>query len=111
MDTGVLSVILHQWPYPHHWLRVCSTIMFIANLCLFVFFGSIYLLRWTYFRRSTFMRTSSDAEEIALQACPAITWLTLTMQVQLTCAQSWGYGFTILAFVMWWIALVWVVTI
>jgi tellurite resistance protein TehA-like permease len=85
--------------------------MFVLNLCLFLLFGCIYVIRWTYFRRSTFMRTSSDAEEIALQACPAITWLTLTMQVQLTCAQSWGYGFTILAFVMWWIALVWVVTI
>lgn len=111
MDTGVLSIILHQFPYPSHWTRVLSTIMFTANVVLSLTFGTMYLIRWTLFRRSTFRRTASDAEEIALQACPAITWLTLTIQAQLTCAQSWGYGFTILALTMWWIGLVWVVVL
>ena len=58
-----------------------------------------------------FRKTRQDAEEIALQAAPAITWLTITMQVQLTCAQSWGYTFTIIAYVMWCIAIPWVGTI
>ena len=110
MDTGVLSIILHQFPYPSHWTRVCSTILFVLNLVLFLLFITIYLLRWTVYRTSTFSHTSVDAEEIALQACPIITWLTLTIQVQLICAQSWGYGFTILAFVMWWISLLWIKT-
>lgn len=100
MDTGVLSIVFHQFAYPSHWTRVISTIMFVLNIVLSLVIGSIYSLRWTVFRRATFMRTSSDAEEIALQACPAITWLTLTIQVQLICAQSWGYGWTVLAFVM-----------
>lgn len=111
MDTGVLSIILHQFPYPSHWTRVCSTILFVTNIVLFLNFSTIYLLKWTRFRKITFDHVRKDCEEIALQACPAITWLTLVTQVQLTCAQSWGYGFTILAFVMWWIGLVCVLTV
>ena len=111
MDTGVLSIILHQFPYPSHWTRVCSTIMFIFTIVLFLSFGTIYILRWTIYFKTTLRDVRKDPEEIALQACPAITWLTLTEQVQLTAAQSFGYGFTVLAFVMWWIALVWVLSI
>jgi len=85
--------------------------MFVTNIVLSLIIGSVYVLRWTLYRKSTYQKTSADAEEIALQAAPAITWLTITIQVQLTCAQSWGYGFTIVALCMWWIGLVWVVTI
>ncbi|KPI36519.1 Sulfite efflux pump SSU1 [Cyphellophora attinorum] len=111
MDTGVLSVVLRQFPYPSHWTRVCSAIMFVTTVVLAATFASIYLIRWTRFRKDTFNATHLEAEEIALQACPAITWALITIQVQLTCAQSWGYGCTILAYVMWWIGLVWIVSI
>lgn len=85
--------------------------MFITNIVLSLIIGSIYILRWSFFFRSTYRQISSNAEEIALQAAPAITWLTITIQVQLTCAQSWAYGFTVLALCMWWIGLVWVVAV
>lgn len=111
MDTGVLSVILHQFPYPSHWTRVCSTIMFITNIVLFFTIGTVYLLRWVLFFKSTRLACRDDPEEIALQACPAIAWITLTIQVQITCAESWGYGWTILALTMWWISLIWVMAI
>ena len=111
MDTGVLSVILHQFPYPSHWTRVCSTIMFVANIVLFLTISTLYLLRWVLFYRSTQRACRSDPEEIALEACPAIAWLTLTIQVQVTCAENWGYGWTILAYVMWWVALIWILAI
>ena len=106
-----MSIILRQFPYPSHWTRVCSSILFIFNIILSLVFGTIYLLRWTIFFKTTLRDVHKDTEEIALQACPAITWLTLTVQVQLTAAQSWGYGFTILAFAMWWIALLWMLFI
>jgi tellurite resistance protein TehA-like permease len=111
MDTGVLSIILRHFPYPSHWTRVCSTIMFVLEIVLFLAFGTIYVLRWTLFYTWTSKHVGGDSEEIALQACPAITWLTIVIQVQLTCAESWGYGFTILAYVMWWIGLIWVMSI
>jgi tellurite resistance protein TehA-like permease len=111
MDTGVLSIIFHQFPYPSHWTRVISTIMFVLNIVLSLVIFTIYLLRWTLFSRDTFRLTSTDAEQLALQACPSITWITLTIQVQLTCAQAWGYGWTIASICMWWIALVWVLGI
>jgi tellurite resistance protein TehA-like permease len=111
MDTGVLSLILHGFPYPSHWTRVCSTIMFVMDVVIFLILGTVYLTRWIIFRKYTYYHTRRDSEEIALQACPCIQWLTITVQVQLTCGESWGYGFTILAYVMWWIGLLWVITI
>lgn len=84
--------------------------MLVTNVLLFLIFETIYILRWTLFRRFTYEHVRKDSEEIALQVCPAISWLTITIQVQFTCAEFWGYGFTLLAFVMWWIGLVWVIS-
>lgn len=110
MDTGVLSIILHQFPYPSHWTKVISAILFVVNIALFIIFGLTYLAHWSIYYKTTSAHVRAEAEEIALQACPAISWLTIATDVQLFCG-SWGYGFTILAYVMWWISVVWMVTI
>jgi tellurite resistance protein TehA-like permease len=111
MDTGVLAIDIHQFAYPSQWTHVIATILFVLELILYIVFASIYFLRWTVYRRSTFTSTYLDPEQIALQACPAISWLTITILVHLVCSESWGYGFAILAFVMWWIALIWLTLI
>lgn len=84
--------------------------MFILALLQVCLFSTLTVLQWTLFfnRARKFIK---NAEEIALQACPAIAWITITIQLQLTCAESWGYGFTILAYVLWWIELVWTLTV
>lgn len=111
MDTGVLGTILHQFPYPSHWTRVCATIMFVMTIVLYVVFSGIHILHWTMFYKSTFKYVRSESEEIALQACPAIAWMIIASDVQLICAQSWGSGFTLVAYVMWWIGVIWIMSI
>jgi tellurite resistance protein TehA-like permease len=111
MDTGVLGIFLHNFPFPSQWTHICSIIIFVFELVLFLLFGTVSLLRWLLFFRSTLRHLKRDSEEIALQACPAITWLMLAAQIQLICAEQWGFGFTILAYAMWWVGLVWVIFI
>lgn len=110
MDTGVLSIIFHQFPYSSHWTRTIASILFVMNIILFLVFGLIYIAHWSIYYKTTSTFVRAEAEEIALQACPAISWLTIATDVQLICGH-WGYGFTIVAYVMWWVAVVWVVTI
>ncbi|UKZ68396.1 uncharacterized protein TrAtP1_009435 [Trichoderma atroviride] len=86
-------------------------VIFVFELVLFLVFGAVSLLRWLFFFRPTLRYLKNDSEEIALQACPAITWLTLAAQIQIICAARWGFGFTILAYAMWWVGLVWVLLI
>ena len=111
MDTGILSIALHQLPYRFRGLGILSTIMFVLNLVLYILFITMYLLRWFYYPSQTLEHTVEDAEELALLATPAISYLTLIAQVALTCSQQWGYGFTIVAYVLWWIGLVWILAV
>jgi tellurite resistance protein TehA-like permease len=53
----------------------------------------------------------NQIEEISYQGAPAIAYLTLVAQVALTCSAAWGFRLTILAYVLWWIGLVWTVTL
>jgi hypothetical protein len=66
--------------------------MFVANTVLFLTFGAIHLLKWWLFRRFTLDEVCKNSGEIASQVCPAISWLTLVAQVQLTCAESWDFS-------------------
>lgn len=111
MDTGVLGLFLHNFPFPSKWTHMCSIVIFVFDLVLFLVFGAASLLRWLLFFRPTLRCLKKDSEEIALQACPAITWLTVAAQIQLICAARWGFGFMVLAYAMWWVGLVWVLLI
>ncbi len=111
MDTGVLSIIMHQLPGQFSGLPVLSTVMFVLNLVLFIAISSIWLLRWILYPSETFHAVFNDTEEVALLACPTIAYFTLVGQVALTCSNSWGHGFTILAYVLWWIGVVWILLV
>lgn len=115
MDTGVLSIIMNLLPYQFRGLGILSTIMFIFNLTLFVFFTLVSVAQYLSHRsrRRSYIRNRmlSDLEELSYLGSPAIAYLTLVTQVTLTCSTAWGYHWTIVAYVLWWIGLVWTVTL
>ncbi|KAH7388648.1 voltage-dependent anion channel [Pyrenochaeta sp. MPI-SDFR-AT-0127] len=119
MDTGVLSIIMNLLPYQFRGLGVLSTIMFIFNIVLFVFFTLVSIAKHVSQRskgRSAHHsyvknRILSNLEELSYLGAPAIAYLTLVAQVTLTCSTAWGYSWTIVAYVLWWIGLVWTVTL
>lgn len=55
MGTGISSDLLHAFPYPAKWLRICSYIMFAIACLLFIglqFFAIVHMIKYT--RRHTF---------------------------------------------------------
>lgn len=111
MDTGILSIIMNLLPWQFRGLDILSTIMFVFNLVLFIFFAFVSILR-IYKHASHFKaQTLNSLEELCYLGAPVIAYLTIVAQVSLTCSKAWGYHWTILAYVLWWIALVWALAI
>ncbi|KAF2995892.1 hypothetical protein E8E13_004694 [Curvularia kusanoi] len=111
MDTGILSIIMNILPWQFRGLGVLSTIMFVFNLVLFTLFAILALTRLATFPRHVKSESLNQVEEISYQGAPAIAYLTLVAQVALTCSTAWGFRLTVLAYVLWWIGLVWTVVL
>ncbi|KAJ9618651.1 hypothetical protein H2203_008853 [Taxawa tesnikishii (nom. ined.)] len=111
MDTGILSIILHLLPYQFRGLGILSTIMFTFNVGLFAIFSCIGLARLFLFTEHARNQAISMIEETSYLAAPCVAYLTLVGQVSLTCSTAWGHGWTIAAYVFWWIGMAWTVTL
>jgi len=83
----------------------------VLDLVLFVVFSFIFLLRLVLYRSAAVSEIFENVREITYLGAPAIAFLTLVAQVALTCSNSWGHGFTILAYVLWSIGMAWIVTV
>jgi tellurite resistance protein TehA-like permease len=111
MDTGIISIIMNILPWQFQGLGIISTIMFVFNLVLFVAFSVLALIRLFTFPKHVKSESLNTLEELSYQGAPAIAYLTLVAQVSLTCSTAWGFRLTILAYVLWWIGLVWTVVL
>lgn len=111
MDTGVISIIMNLLPWQFKGLDILSTIMFAWNIVLFACFTFFSVARLLKYRKHVASETLNSVEEMSYLAAPAIAYLTLVAQVSLTCSTAWGYGFSILAYVLWWIGLFWTTTL
>ncbi|KAK0318851.1 hypothetical protein LTR82_010273 [Friedmanniomyces endolithicus] len=105
MDTGILSILMHQLPYQFRGLGVLSTIMFVFNVVLFAIFFAILMLRVILYPRALVQSVTSDITECATMSTPVIAWFTITAQIGLTVSQaSWGgHAWFLVAYVFWWI--------
>ncbi|KAI7380533.1 hypothetical protein KC367_g5484 [Hortaea werneckii] len=105
MNTGIISILMHQLPYQFYGLGILSTIMFVFNLVLFIVFFILLLLRCIMYPQSLVKTCSTDISELSLVGTLPIAWFTLVAQVGLTVSNaSWGgQAFFIVALVMWWI--------
>lgn len=50
MGTGIASILLHNFPYPGHWLQMCGTIVFVLNVVLFVTLLAFTIARYICWR-------------------------------------------------------------
>lgn len=109
MNAGVLALLTHQCPYQFPGLGIISTIFYIFDLLLFITFSIIFILRFTIFRLDAYNEIVSSQADLALCGCWPIAFLTLTSLTPLICSNAyWGrHAFTILGYVMWWIAATW----
>ncbi|USP72798.1 ATPase [Curvularia clavata] len=102
---------MHIMPWQFNGLGILSTIMFVWNVVLFSIFTLISLVRMFKYPRHVKQEITSSIDEMSYLGAPAIAYLTLVSQVILTCSTAWGYGLTVFAYVLWWIGLVWIVSL
>lgn len=109
MNSGIISILLHQYPYQFDAIQILSTIAFLIDLTLFVIFLPLFLLRLAWFRQQAYEEMAGDISSISLLANLPISWLTITSLVALIVSEAhWGHhAFTIVANVLWWIGAGW----
>ncbi|KAJ4393525.1 hypothetical protein N0V93_002737 [Gnomoniopsis smithogilvyi] len=107
ISSGGLGLVLNApFPYPARWLSICGDILFGIELLLFVGFLGIMAARWILYPRSALQRLLSDQQELCAYAIIPITLLTIAALVASQISTAWGgYPFTIVAYVLWWIAM------
>jgi tellurite resistance protein TehA-like permease len=115
MNTGILSIILHQNPQPYNgsWLQICSTILYVLDLVLFFTILPTTLLRTALYPHTLKPQSASAVESVGFTGCMPIAAFTLVAQTALIPAGAdWngtGAGFALAAYVLWWICVAWVV--
>lgn len=98
------------FPYRGYWQVIIGTILYAAELVLFVLFAVLLLARWIVYPHAAVRRAMRDPDELGAYAIPPIALMTIA---SLTVAQvSEGAGgrhaYTIVAYVLWWIGMSWV---
>lgn len=109
MNSGILGILIHQSPYQFSGIKVIGTIFYVFDLALFIIFSGLFVLRFGMYRSNAYKALVSNQVDVMFCACWPIAWMTLTTLTSLVCSEaSWGrHAFSILAYVMWWIAVVW----
>lgn len=102
MDTGILSVLLHLDPHQFHGLDTISTVAFIWNFLLFLALATASLFHIVFYPSFVRTQTPTSLDELCYTAAPIVVFFTLVAHVILTCSEAWGYGFMMLAYVLWW---------
>ena len=99
MGTGMSSSLLYNFPYPAHWLRVCSYIMFgIASIFWLVttIFCIISIIKYPK-KLYTF---HCDPNVAPFMGCYAMGYNTLVNYIYLLTGESWIIG----TYCLWWLA-------
>ena len=101
---------MHTLPYQFPGLRVISTVLFVVDLVIFILCSVLMSLRFLLYRRAAWDEITSDVNELCFMSCFPIAWMTLTSLTSLIVSNSYwgGHAFTIVAYVMWWISVAWV---
>lgn len=109
MNSGVLALLLHRLPYQLTGLVVISTVFYILDLFLFVFFSTLFVIRFVVHGADAYAEIIRSQADLMLCACGPIAFMTLTSLTSLICSNSrWGgFAFTLVAYVMWWFVALW----
>ncbi|KAL9070531.1 MAG: hypothetical protein Q9161_004828 [Pseudevernia consocians] len=112
MNTGILGILMHQLPYQFNGLPILSTIMYLLDLTIFALVCCMTTLRWALYPKAAQRKTAASIDEIAFLALAPITFLTLASLTGLIVSNAYwgGHACSIVAYVMWWIGMSWMLT-
>ncbi len=89
MGTGIVSILLNQFPYQVRWLYWLSVIVFVLNLVLFIFFLLVSILRGIMWSETWSMATDRPKQRLFIGCIPT-TMSTIVNMMVLVCVPAWG---------------------
>ena len=102
MGCGILSVILHNFPYPAYWLEVCGCIMWGFAVFFFILtFPSFIISMVTV--PGNFLKFHRDANTSVYLGCLSMGYTTTFVNFLFGITSK---SFIIGIYVLWWISLV-----
>lgn len=111
ISTGGLASILNgPFPYPAAWQDTLASILYVFEIVLFVLFSAIMIARWIMYPHVAIRRALSSPDELGAYAILPIAVLTIAALTasQVSETQWGGHAFTLVAYVLWWIGLIWI---
>ena len=104
--TGILAVILHQLHYQFNGLNIIADLFWVFTILTLCLFLAIYLVRILVFPKFVAQQISNNVMETACLSSISITFALIIQMIALTLPSSWGSGWGIVAYVMFWINVV-----
>ncbi|KAK5262444.1 Plasma membrane sulfite pump involved in sulfite metabolism [Exophiala xenobiotica] len=101
MGTGIISILLNQYPYQARWLYWLSIIVFALNVTLFVFFVFVSLLRGIMWSETWSMATDRPPKQRLFLGCIPTTMSTIVNMMVLVCVPAWGEWVVYTAWGLW----------
>jgi tellurite resistance protein TehA-like permease len=110
MNIGILAILIHTLPYEFHGQKVIATVLYVVDIVVFVLCSTIMVLRFIKYGKTAWKEITADVNELCFMSCFPIAWMTLTILTSVIVSNAYwgGHAFTIVAYVMWWIAVAWV---
>ncbi|KIV78283.1 hypothetical protein PV11_10012 [Exophiala sideris] len=100
MGTGIVSVLLNQFPYKARWLYWLSVIVFVLNLTLFVLFVGLSILRFALWPRTRRITANKPTQALYLSTIPTTMSILINMMV-FVCVPAWGEWVVYTAWGLW----------
>ncbi|KAL7424801.1 Plasma membrane sulfite pump involved in sulfite metabolism [Cryptotrichosporon argae] len=105
MGTGIVSILLHQFPYPARWLQYLGTAVFALNVALFAALAVLSVMRYLVWR-GVWTAVLHHNVSSAFWGTAPMGLVTIVNMVALVCVPAWGRPAALLALGLWWIAIV-----
>lgn len=103
MGTGVTASLINGYPYQARWLHYIAYILFALDAFLFILFLIISVVR--YIRWPVLLRLllRHPAQSMFIGAF-AMGFTTIVNLSVITIGPSWGQGFSLFVWAMWWVS-------
>ena len=102
MGTGMMALVLRSEPYQFRGLDIISDIVFALNVFLFCLFLLVGIFRYLAWPHTLILMLLHPSQSLYVGTF-AMGFATIVNLVAVACAEPWGYRYSMLGWVLWWI--------
>ncbi|TYJ51460.1 hypothetical protein B9479_007972 [Cryptococcus floricola] len=105
MGTGIVSILLYDFPFSAHWLRVLAVVIFVFNVVLFLVLLFANIARFVIWK-GLFAATLTHPVASMFWGTLPMGLVTLVNMTALSCVPDGGIAWARLALGLWWIDII-----